>query len=279
VEAGAPVSARSKRARGSLGFARALAGVISPQERAARADTEPPWLHLFELRRYATKPGERERLLDLFEGDFLDAYEAGGTRVLASFRALDDPDLWVWIRAFPDAERRGPALQRFYASESWKQGRDACNATIAGVHDAFLLRLAAGAGLPAPPVVSREPGAEPPESIYAATIVPLAREGADAFRELFEREAMPLLTELGGRPTLVLTTDRSPNSFPGQPVSDETVLVTFTRFENTRAEAAFMKAQRESARWRETIEPALARLTTRAPETLRLRPTARSPLR
>lgn len=276
------MSPRSLHAFGSaLGLALALGNALRPAALGAQesAAAPAPPLRLFELRRYATQPGERERLLDMFEGDFLDAYEAGGTRILASFRDLTDPDLWVWIRAFPDAARRGPALTNFYASASWREGSAEANRTIAGVHEALLLRLPDGAGLPAPRAVALDPHAEPPESLFVLTIHALPPDHAHAFREFFEREAVPALTELGARPTLTFVSDRSPNTFPGQPVSDEHVLVTLTRFEHEQAEAAFATALRESARWREKIQPELERRTTRAPEVLRLRPTQRSPLR
>lgn len=279
------MSARSSHPLGpAVGLALVLGGAFGsapgpalvPQD--PPAPSEPP-LRLFELRRYATEPGERERLLDMFEGDFLDAYEAGGTRILASFRDLGDRDLWVWIRAFPDAVRRGPALANFYASASWKEGSAAANATIAGVHEALLLCLPDGAGLPAPRGVPLDPRASPSKALFVLTIHALPPDAAEAFREFFEREAVPILTELGARPALTLVSDRSPNTFPGQAVSDESVLVTLTRFEDEPAEAAFLAARRASAPWRERIQPELERRTTRVPEVLRLRPTQRSPLR
>src|SRR5262245_5112253 len=95
---------------------------------------------LFELRSYLCEPGRRDELVAMFEDVFLDAYQAGGARVVASFRDLGEADRWVWIRAFRGAGERGPALKAFYGSAAWKARADACNATIRDISPALLLR-------------------------------------------------------------------------------------------------------------------------------------------
>ena len=54
----------------------------------------------------------------------------------------------------------------------------------------------------------------------------------DSFQDFYAAEIGPVLAQLGARPFLTLMTDRSPNTYPGQPVSAETVFVTLTRFES-----------------------------------------------
>lgn len=98
----------------------------------------PP--RLFELRSYVARPGRRDELIDMFERIFLDAYEVAGARIVGTFRALDDPDRWVWIRAFADAASRGAALRAFYGGEIWLRNATACDALIANVAEALLLR-------------------------------------------------------------------------------------------------------------------------------------------
>jgi len=63
-------------------------------------------LSVVELRQYTLHRGQRDVLVDLFDREFVETQEAFGIRVLAQFRDLDDPDRFVWVRAFPDMEAR-----------------------------------------------------------------------------------------------------------------------------------------------------------------------------
>jgi hypothetical protein len=55
---------------------------------------------IVESRRYALHPGTRETLIDLFEREFVETQEAVGNFVLGTFRDVDDPDSFVWLRGF-----------------------------------------------------------------------------------------------------------------------------------------------------------------------------------
>lgn len=68
---------------------------------------------IFELRNYLLKPGRRDELIALFEREFVESQEAAGLRVVATFRNLDDPDRFVWIRSFTDMQARKAALEAF----------------------------------------------------------------------------------------------------------------------------------------------------------------------
>src|SRR5262245_45891823 len=129
---------------------------------------------LFELRNYRAHPGQRERLIAMFEDVFLDAYEASGTRVIGTFRSLEEPDRWVWIRAFPDAASRGTALRNFYDGDTWRRHAEACNATIADIAPAWLLRESR-AGIVAALMRAA------PSAYYEIAVYPLdAESGSDA---------------------------------------------------------------------------------------------------
>ncbi|MGH2928195.1 MAG: NIPSNAP family protein, partial [Solirubrobacteraceae bacterium] len=129
-----------------------------------------------ELRRYTLHPGRREELIELFEREFVESQEAAGMRLIGQFRDLDDPDRFVWLRAFPDMESRGRALAAFYDGPIWARHRDAANATMVDSDDVLLLRAASG-----PPAVGR-PVERPPRGagaggpspvVVVATICPL----------------------------------------------------------------------------------------------------------
>ena len=97
-----------------------------------------------ELRNYTTQPGRRDDLVALFEREFLDSQETMGSRIVGTFRNVDDPDRFVWMRAFADMPARAAALDAFYTSAAWLERRAAANATIVDSDDVLLLRPVAG---------------------------------------------------------------------------------------------------------------------------------------
>ncbi|HET6818007.1 MAG TPA: NIPSNAP family protein [Mycobacteriales bacterium] len=93
-----------------------------------------------ELRRYTLRPGRRDALIELFDGELLDPQEAAGMHVVGQFRDLDDPGTFVWLRGFRSMEQRRRSLEAFYYGPVWKQHRDAANATMRDSDDVLLLR-------------------------------------------------------------------------------------------------------------------------------------------
>ena len=234
---------------------------------------------LFELRQYTLEPGERDRFLAIFEASLLDAYQRNGTRVLGSFRHLDDPNRWVWFRTFPDAASRGPAVGRFYQSEDWKQHATAINSRIAGIEPAMLLTWAtAPQALPQAPVTGQ---VEPPPltAIYEITVYPLRATSEATFHDEFNRVALPVLAEAGMTPMIQFISDHRENSFPKQPVRATSVYVTLTRFASTAQLHASQQALAAHPRERTGIAVLLAQHLTGAPEVIRLTPTTRSAMR
>src|SRR5260370_4034349 len=67
-----------------------------------------------ELRQYTLHEGTRERLIDLFENEFIESQEALGIRVIGPFRDLEDHNRFVWLRGFPDMDERSGMLAAFY---------------------------------------------------------------------------------------------------------------------------------------------------------------------
>ena len=95
---------------------------------------------MVELRRYTLKPGARETLVELFDREFVESQEALGMRILGTFRDLDDPDQFVWLRGFADIASRAPALTAFYSGPVWKANSAAANATMVDVDNVLMLR-------------------------------------------------------------------------------------------------------------------------------------------
>ena len=65
---------------------------------------------VFELRQYTLYGGRRNTLISLFEKNFIESQDVVGAHVIGTFRDLDDPDRFVWIRGFRDMSTRQHAL-------------------------------------------------------------------------------------------------------------------------------------------------------------------------
>jgi hypothetical protein len=98
---------------------------------------------IVELRRYLLHPGRRDDLIDLFDREFVETQEAEGMAIIGQFRNLDDPDEFVWIRAFPDMASRPAALTAFYTGPAWKAFGARANETMVSVDNVLLLTTAA----------------------------------------------------------------------------------------------------------------------------------------
>jgi hypothetical protein len=230
---------------------------------------------VFELRQYTLHGGQRDTLIDMFEKDFLSPLNASGMHVVGTFRDLDDPDRFAWVRGFPDMAARPQALSNFYDGALWKSKRNAANATILDSDNVLLLKPATPHdGYPVPSNDRNK------DEIIGATIHYLANVDEQAFVTVFEREILPRITELGAKPIARLITEESPNNFPRLPVRDrDRVFVWFARWPNLDAEASFASRFAKLSGWRDSIpEPVLPALM-RKPERLRLAPTTTSELR
>lgn len=220
---------------------------------------------IYEFRNYTLRPGRRDTLIELFEREFIEGQEAAGMGVVGQFRDLDDPNMYPWIRKFPDMEARRAALTAFYGGPIWKANRDAANATLLDSDNVLLLRPAPVPFADPFPGTARPPvGATAlPESVYVAMIYHVG----DEFAEYFAREAVPVLKEAGVPPVACFETETAENTFPALPVrTGEQVFMWFARFDRPSDE-------------RDVALPGLESRLTAPPQRLRLAPTARSALR
>lgn len=232
---------------------------------------------IFEFRHYTLHPGQRDVLIELFEREFIETQEAVGAHVRATFRNLDDPNRFVWIRSFENMDARLAALNSFYFGPVWQAHRSVANATMVDSDNVLLLRPIIDElpelGAPHPPI-STDVG----DSLMVATTYFLAPDAEAQFIELFTREVAPTLRENSDL-IAAFAAERSPNTFPRLPVREnETVFLTLSRFDPERTHAARSAALRASPEWR-ALAPEIERLCIAPPETLRLSPTARSALR
>jgi quinol monooxygenase YgiN len=166
---------------------------------------------VIELRQYTLHPGQRDVLIELFDRALVEGQERVGMRLIGWYRDLDDPDRFVWLRAFRDMPDRARALAAFYGGPVWAEHREAANATMIDSENVLLLRPAR------------------PESGFAlanreqivVSIHQFSGPVSDDTLQELERELGPAWE--------TLVTEESANNFPPLPVREgEHVVVRFS---------------------------------------------------
>ncbi len=166
-------------------------------------------LPVVELRRYTLVPGRRDEMIAVFERHLMEPQEEMGVSVLGTFRDLDRPDQFVWMRGFPDMESRRESLQAFYSGPVWKQYGPAVRPTMIDSDDVYLLR-------PAGPGTGLGPGPRP---------LPLV-DGAEPGGILHVR----IGRATGPDPLATFVTETAENTYPALPVhEDVSVTVSLSR--------------------------------------------------
>lgn len=242
-----------------------------------------PSASVMELRQYRIFSGQRDRMIEVFDGKLIEGQEAVGMKLLGQFRDLDDPDRFTWMREFPTLEARERALTAFYTGPVWKEHRGEANPLIDDSDNVLLLRPAAdGLALSVPAATARaQPGVPAPAAgTLVATIYYLWKDPAEGFTEFFRTRLAPELVDAGLPVLGAYVIEPTPNNFPRLPVRQhEKVFVWFTR----AADASAYESARAKLNARFTSsDSAVAQLASyqeRQPQVLRLAPTSRSLLR
>ena len=255
------------------------AGVLSGKASAATNATAESETHpdtIVELRQYTLRGGKRDTLIKMFEESFQQPQNDGGMHVIGTFRDLDDPDRFVWLRGFRDMASRPQVLSAFYSGPDWKAKRTEANATMLDSDNVLLLKPAGPDG----GFQSSSTSTANKDEIIGANIYYLANVDAQAFVKFFDETMLPHLASLGAKPIARFVSEESPNNFPALPIREhDRVFVWFARWPNVEAENAFATRFHASSGWRDTTPEALFPALTRKPERLRLAPNAKSELR
>jgi len=231
---------------------------------------------VFELRQYTLRGGQRDTLIALFEKNFIEPQEAVGAHVVGTFRDIDDPDRFVWIRGFRDMPTRQQSLQDFYGSSpAWIAHKKEANATMIDSDNVLLLRAISSQPKFAQ-TVTNAPGSD---AVYGVTIYYLGGVDTVQFARFFDITVLPHLNTLCAHPMATLATNDVPNNFPRLPVREhDRVFLWIARWPSIADYESFSAQMRAWSGWRdaapETVLPALMA----KPEQLRLKPTTRSML-
>jgi hypothetical protein len=76
---------------------------------------------IVEMRTYRLKPGRRQEFVAIFLARSLPAHQEIGMKILGPFLSVEEPDVFFFMRAFPDMASREPMKARFYEGPLWKQ--------------------------------------------------------------------------------------------------------------------------------------------------------------
>jgi hypothetical protein len=76
---------------------------------------------IIEMRTYKTKPGKRAEFLEIFRTKSVPAHAEIGMKILGPLLSIEDPDVFFFMRGFPDIESREPMKAKFYDGELWKR--------------------------------------------------------------------------------------------------------------------------------------------------------------
>jgi len=76
---------------------------------------------LVEMRTYRIKPGRREQFLDIFRSKSIPEHRRLGMQISNPLLSIEDPDVFFFMRGFPDAAARERLRAAFYQGELWKR--------------------------------------------------------------------------------------------------------------------------------------------------------------
>lgn len=76
---------------------------------------------VIEMRTYKLKPGKRTEFLHIFRTRSVPAHAEIGMKILGPFLSVEDPDVFFFMRGFPDINLRESMKAKFYEGELWKR--------------------------------------------------------------------------------------------------------------------------------------------------------------
>src|SRR5215467_988789 len=175
---------------------------------------------IVELRQYTLHQSQRDMLIELFERAFIEPQQAVGITVIGQFRDLEDPNRFVWLRGFPDMDKRLTALPALYGGPMWQKHREEANATLVDSDNVLLLRPARPTSEFSLDLTNRPPQGtqEVPPGLVVATILSFETPPSTNFLDLFESTLAPALIKNGASILSSFVTEESANTFPALPV-------------------------------------------------------------
>lgn len=99
---------------------------------------------IVEVRSYRIKPGRRAEFIELFETRAVPALRSHGMKVVGPLLDVENPNKFVWLRAFPSLEERDRMKEAFYEGELWKNELERVAMPMLDSYDVILCETSPG---------------------------------------------------------------------------------------------------------------------------------------
>ncbi|MBD0369920.1 MAG: NIPSNAP family protein [Pyrinomonadaceae bacterium] len=99
---------------------------------------------IVEVRSYRIKPGRRAEFIRFFETRAVPALRSHGMKVIGPMLDVENPNKFVWLRAFPSLEDRDRLKEAFYEGELWKNELEAFAMPMLDSYDVILCETSPG---------------------------------------------------------------------------------------------------------------------------------------
>ena len=99
---------------------------------------------IVEVRKYRIKPGRRDEFIRFFETRSVPALRSHGMPVLGPLIDVENPNAFVFLRAFPSLEARDELKAAFYEGELWKNELESIAMPMIDSYDVVLTETTAG---------------------------------------------------------------------------------------------------------------------------------------
>lgn len=94
---------------------------------------------IIEMRTYKIKPGKRSEFLAIFHTKSMPAHAEIGMKIIGPLLSIEDPDVFFFMRGFPDLASREPMKAKFYEGELWKTQLEAVLMPLIVSYDVVLV--------------------------------------------------------------------------------------------------------------------------------------------
>jgi len=99
---------------------------------------------IVEVRSYRIKPGRRDEFIKFFVERSIPALRAHGMKVVGPLLDLENPNKFVWLRAFPSLDERERMREAFYEGPVWKNELEAIAMPMLESYDVILCETSSG---------------------------------------------------------------------------------------------------------------------------------------
>ncbi len=99
---------------------------------------------IVEVRSYRIKPGRRAEFIEFFLARAVPALRSHGMKVLGPLLDVENPNKFVWLRAFPSLDERDRMKEAFYEGELWKNELESIAMPMLDSYDVILCETSPG---------------------------------------------------------------------------------------------------------------------------------------